>query len=235
VVVAVISLLVTILMPALERTRELGRRAVCASNLRNIMTAHYLYAEEGNEALPAQHTNMVGHRVFHRMYQVWNDLEWKVSVPPWDGPVGANRVVMRDLLSGEVLFCPSLTGNWHRSGDNAAGDEDHPNYRFQPDHGRWYNANIHYNRRLQDDEREKPFVRVFDLPPGQSFLVDIFADGRIEASHGTGANAARVDGSVRFVHDQDDPPILRRIWPGIHTFPDRDAPRHEFWDFVDGH
>ena len=46
VVIAIIALLVGILFPALAKAREAGREAVCRSNLRQIYTICFGYANE---------------------------------------------------------------------------------------------------------------------------------------------------------------------------------------------
>jgi len=45
VVIAIIALLMAILLPALNRARELGRRIVCGNTLKSIMTANFMYSE----------------------------------------------------------------------------------------------------------------------------------------------------------------------------------------------
>jgi len=52
VVVAIIALLLTILLPSLQVAREHGRTALCASNLGEIFTASYMYAQESQDRLP---------------------------------------------------------------------------------------------------------------------------------------------------------------------------------------
>lgn len=51
VVIAIIALLMAILMPALNRAREQGKRGVCLSNLRGLMLAWILYADENDDRL----------------------------------------------------------------------------------------------------------------------------------------------------------------------------------------
>jgi prepilin-type N-terminal cleavage/methylation domain-containing protein/prepilin-type processing-associated H-X9-DG protein len=46
VVIAIIALLLAILMPALQRAREQGKRIVCLSNLRQLTLAWIMYADE---------------------------------------------------------------------------------------------------------------------------------------------------------------------------------------------
>ena len=48
VVISIIALLMAMLMPALERARELGRRTVCTGNLKDLALAWMMYAD-GNE------------------------------------------------------------------------------------------------------------------------------------------------------------------------------------------
>lgn len=51
VVIAIIALLIAVLMPSLSRARESARRAVCASNLRGMMQAVHLYANDNKDQL----------------------------------------------------------------------------------------------------------------------------------------------------------------------------------------
>ncbi|MHC4331052.1 MAG: type II secretion system protein, partial [Planctomycetota bacterium] len=46
VVIAIIAILLAILMPALNRVREQGKRAVCLSNLKQLSLAWILYADD---------------------------------------------------------------------------------------------------------------------------------------------------------------------------------------------
>lgn len=48
VVIAIIALLMAVLMPALNKVREQGKRAVCLSNLKQLTVAWVLYADEND-------------------------------------------------------------------------------------------------------------------------------------------------------------------------------------------
>ena len=52
VVISIIALLVSILLPSLQTARELGRRTLCASNLRNFGFGLHLYLVDSNEVFP---------------------------------------------------------------------------------------------------------------------------------------------------------------------------------------
>ncbi|NLH44364.1 MAG: prepilin-type N-terminal cleavage/methylation domain-containing protein, partial [Planctomycetes bacterium] len=49
VVIAVIAVLMSILMPALQRARESGKRAACLSNLKQLTLAWNMYADESDD------------------------------------------------------------------------------------------------------------------------------------------------------------------------------------------
>ncbi|MHC4111768.1 MAG: type II secretion system protein [Planctomycetota bacterium] len=51
VVIAIIALLLAMLMPALEMARELARRAACTANLRNLVIAWTIYANDNDGKL----------------------------------------------------------------------------------------------------------------------------------------------------------------------------------------
>lgn len=52
VVIGIISVLIAILLPALNKARIAAKRIVCASNLRQIVQAEMMYAQENHDSLP---------------------------------------------------------------------------------------------------------------------------------------------------------------------------------------
>jgi prepilin-type N-terminal cleavage/methylation domain-containing protein len=61
VVIAIIAVLMGILMPALQRAREQGKRAVCLNNTKSLVLAWLMYADENEGKLPkAQASESLG-------------------------------------------------------------------------------------------------------------------------------------------------------------------------------
>jgi prepilin-type N-terminal cleavage/methylation domain-containing protein/prepilin-type processing-associated H-X9-DG protein len=52
VVIAIIALLMAILMPALSRAREQGKRVVCLNNLKQLTMSWILYADDNDDKIP---------------------------------------------------------------------------------------------------------------------------------------------------------------------------------------
>lgn len=55
VVISIIALLISILLPALQNARATARRAICASNQRQVVMASLAYAEDYEQYLPIYH------------------------------------------------------------------------------------------------------------------------------------------------------------------------------------
>ena len=51
VVIAIIAILMAILMPALNRVREQGKRVVCLNNMKQLTLTWIMYADENDDKL----------------------------------------------------------------------------------------------------------------------------------------------------------------------------------------
>ena len=109
VVVAIIALLVSILIPSLQHARELGRRALCMSNLHHIGLAMQMYANDNKGYSVRCYADGVDARIG---YAAWaSDAEYG-GLP---GPLGLGLLMRDGYLSedGYILFCPSQRHGSH--------------------------------------------------------------------------------------------------------------------------
>lgn len=90
VVIAIIAVLMAILLPALNRTREQGKRAVCLNNVKTLTLAWMMYCDEYDEYLPKGYTD---------------DDGWIQEIPGFRlNPEQAPRDIHLEALRGGTLF-----------------------------------------------------------------------------------------------------------------------------------
>jgi prepilin-type N-terminal cleavage/methylation domain-containing protein len=104
VVIAILSLLIAILLPALNQVKHQARRAACAGNLRQVGVAIHMYAEDFGDMIPF---GPAGRPVTgSNFYTVTGNVTSLLSLE--DGaPVGLG-LLLEDYLAHQptVLFCP---------------------------------------------------------------------------------------------------------------------------------
>ena len=71
VVIAIIALLMALLLPALERAREQGKRAMCLNNLRQLMIAWNVYADDNDDRIITGNTSTGGHNPDGTCWVYW--------------------------------------------------------------------------------------------------------------------------------------------------------------------
>jgi prepilin-type N-terminal cleavage/methylation domain-containing protein/prepilin-type processing-associated H-X9-DG protein len=80
VVIAVIAILMAILMPALNRAREQGKRAACLNNCKQLALAWNLYADDNNDRMvngdSGEYTSMYGQGGGHYRETSWVLRDW---------------------------------------------------------------------------------------------------------------------------------------------------------------
>lgn len=89
VVVSIIALLVSILLPALSKARDMARRVVCGANMHQIGIAMHAYASENNDKLP--------------------EVDPSGDIGQWlfDVPYIAAEFIRKEYACLEVMYCPS--------------------------------------------------------------------------------------------------------------------------------
>jgi prepilin-type N-terminal cleavage/methylation domain-containing protein/prepilin-type processing-associated H-X9-DG protein len=162
VVVAIIALLMGILLPALSAAREQARTTACLSNLKQMATAAFAYAQGNDNRFPIAYctvnTTVNGTPVALQVN--WDTIQPDISVVP-----PANRSVPGLLWQGQgsgmlrVQQCPSYQGtsNWG------------------PDFYTGYNYNTTYIGHGDGESIPTP-VRITDLQ--KPALTALFGDGQ---------------------------------------------------------
>jgi len=101
VVIAVIAILMAILMPALNRAREQGKRAACMNNLKQMALSWNLYADDNDGRLVNTNTGTSAPTV-HGEKGCW---------VYWSDPSSATEEVRRDRIRDGLLYpyCPNVS------------------------------------------------------------------------------------------------------------------------------
>lgn len=127
VVIGIIALLVSILLPALNRARENARQVKCESNLRQIGLAMQLYANDNHDWFPFTASRGAGH---HAEDWIW-----------WESGLDLNQSALARFIGGQkngaldaVLRCPSDDLETHVHGADPYMFSYTMNYYLGSDH-----------------------------------------------------------------------------------------------------
>jgi prepilin-type N-terminal cleavage/methylation domain-containing protein/prepilin-type processing-associated H-X9-DG protein len=109
VVIAIIAILMAILMPALSRVKEQGKRAVCLNNLKQLSLAWIMYADENDGKLV---NGAIG---YSNSQQSWgdhrNELAWvdRLESANFDGQLNAIRAgaLWPYIKDTKIYKCPT--------------------------------------------------------------------------------------------------------------------------------
>ena len=101
VVIGIVAVLVGLLMPALGRARESARRAQCASNLKQLITAIVMYGQDNHGYFPG---SGIAKGLFYKAPHESDWIYWEASRRLEDSPVA--RYLGRPV-DPNVYRCPS--------------------------------------------------------------------------------------------------------------------------------
>lgn len=112
VVIGIIALLISILLPSLNRAREQANRIKCASNLRQIGQSIQIYANENKGAFPRTYFNTTGGVSLDNSGRDGDGSFPPVAGAPADNntPASLFLVLKSGDITSEVFTCPSSQG-----------------------------------------------------------------------------------------------------------------------------
>ncbi|MBN1506295.1 MAG: prepilin-type N-terminal cleavage/methylation domain-containing protein [Sedimentisphaerales bacterium] len=113
VVIAIIAILMGILMPALNRVREQGKRTTCLSNLKNLQLAWIMYADQNDDKIvngdSGEYTGMNSPSLpFNKSH--YNEPAWVLK--DWES--GMTEIQKKDAIMKGALYPYTTTLNVYR-------------------------------------------------------------------------------------------------------------------------
>ena len=120
VVVAIIALLVSILLPTLNRARELAKRAICQSQLNGVGKAIMIYYADSKDTFPCIATNTNGTLTFDATCSTFSPGPYAPVTTLAINPVdNLSVLVYKGNLTWKMFLCPS-TGSKERVRDDTS-------------------------------------------------------------------------------------------------------------------
>ncbi len=113
VVIAIIAILAAMLLPALSRAKERGRRTRCICNLRQLGTAIQVYAADNHDSLlPVVPPPAIG-----APWYLGHDI-WYLTSPCVFGQFLADKTIPMPTSPNHIFYCPSMeAGGGMKPGD----------------------------------------------------------------------------------------------------------------------
>ena len=117
VVIAIIAILLAILMPAMNRVKEQGRRSTCLNNLRQLTLAWIMYADEHDDTLVNGDTGEYG---IHQDQTPWVKADWRSGMTDRQKINAIREGALWPYVKDLSLYkCPTVTkivrGSSHES------------------------------------------------------------------------------------------------------------------------
>jgi len=133
VVIAIISLLVSILLPSLKKAKDLARRAVCMSDIRTVATSTLLYAENNDSRTPIVYGELSQWPAVQDSYPHYLLL----GDADTDG-LGMGLLVADGLMDARAAYCPFSTTYTYEN-------------NFNPSGGSWGRYCLHFSNPIDQD------------------------------------------------------------------------------------
>ncbi len=229
VVIAIIALLVSILMPALQKARELAKRSVCANQLHDVGQAAVMYSEDNDSRFPACTAEI---NPLAGSYALWiNALKNNV----YHGYLGHGILENTGYIDNpRIYYCPSNTNKTIQYGMQSPGvlGGGWPTGGVIPGSlpsGQIWVQSTYQYRSFWDRKMKKwRSVNFSKDGGGIGLMADVFCDpGRgVDFHHKNGYNVVYADGHSRFVEDLD---FVIRDYNGGATYHVNHTLQEEVW------
>ncbi|MGF1633177.1 MAG: type II secretion system protein [Phycisphaerae bacterium] len=151
VVIAIIAVLISILLPSLQKARAAAQAVACSSNVRQLTMAHIMYATDHDNVLRPGFWNNSADQLD----------EWYRSLPGNGYIGGEDRFI-------EVLACPSSSFATDRIG----GKMDRRNGTPEQNHRYWPSYVSHHLSIGHQNGPNRLWQRIHRLPLGRLLLVE---------------------------------------------------------------
>jgi len=208
VLIAIIAILAALLLPALAKAKERGRRAKCMSNLRQFGITHTLYADD-NAGVPLEtcEVDQSGPARLPPVVMIWRKPEADyLSVEALAPYLPGVRIVPGDVEVGGIWWCPSTRQDTQRELNDVVNfwgyfdfsysyfgrvDLWRPGQATQPDDltakqlrsDRLLMSDVlvwwDYGKRWSYNHGKKPGIAQDPGPPGIDGLNQLYGDGRV--------------------------------------------------------
>jgi prepilin-type N-terminal cleavage/methylation domain-containing protein/prepilin-type processing-associated H-X9-DG protein len=107
VVIGIIALLISILLPSLNRARETANRVKCSSNQRQIGLAMMMYSQENRQQFPRTLAGTAGAADTRALVHADNAQPFDPAAPVRNVPMAMFLLLRTQDLTPEVFTCPS--------------------------------------------------------------------------------------------------------------------------------
>jgi len=205
VVIGIIALLISILLPSLQRAREAAKQTVCKNNLHQFGIANHLYAYDNRGKLPplfaTNHMTPPALSEDPRYgYMVWGPVSSTNSGPIGPGLLGQKYLSTKDNSGSlwRLFYCPSQTNRSHSEEDGYTDEIGFKNFGntqlMNPTYGGYNQVVMGYFARSSQT-----------LGKGvRAIQSDLFYYGHNQFGHRPtrGDNVLFTDGSVKWIPEQ---------------------------------
>ena len=206
-VIALVSLLVSILIPTFMGVHELAKRRICQHNLHQIGIALGTYAANNRRAVPPFWSHNDGYVSDNPQHTYFAYLDGAWPAPHPDGGFGTaalNLALLEEaghVTTAGVFYCPAQSHARHQWGQNVSS-ADHPDYTHaevwsrKPVDRRGWPVRTAYQYHPYPVPRRR---RLDDFEPDRSIALDILICKAMTAhAEATGWSLLFADGRVEF-------------------------------------